>query len=90
MAETGPIQIDTKTITAAGTAEDLTARDIKCASVLVRPIPSNTTPVYIVDTVTESQKIVIPQTGMIVPINNPILIKIDADTNGEGVDWMAI
>ena len=90
MAEIGPVFVDSKTIAVAGTAEALTTRDIHCSSVHIRPIPGNTTPVFIVDTATESQKYVLPDTGVTVPINNPALIIIDADTNGEGVDWMAV
>ncbi len=90
MAETIPIAVDSKTVAVAGTAEALTTRDISCASVFLLPKSGNTNNVYIVDLTTESQKLIIPTGGLTLPISNPSIIKIDVDTNTEGLDWVAV
>ena len=95
MAKEGQaVSIDEKTITAAGTPEFLTTRDIECSSVVIRALAGNTNPVYVVDSDDGSKKF--PDDGLdagqstTVPITNPALIKIDVTTNGEGVVWMAV
>ena len=90
MAESIAIAVDTKTVTAAGTAEAITTRDISCTSVFLLPLTTNTDDVQLVDLTTESKKIAIPSTGLTIPISNPALIKIDVVVNGEGLDWVAI
>ena len=91
MPEPGPIYSEaSKTVTAAGTPEALTTRDISCTSVFIVPLTSNTGSVYVVDSVTDAKRTPIPTAGVTLPIGNPALIQIDADTNGEGVSWLAV
>ncbi len=89
-SEVGPIYVDSKTVTAAGTAEALTTRSIECTSVFLRPLVGNTDAVYVVDSTTESQKFEIPSSGLTVTVTHPKFIKVDADTSGEGVEWVAV
>ncbi len=84
------IAVDTKDVSAAGTPEALTTRDILCASVFIIPKAANTNPVFIADDATDTKLVTIPTGGLTVPINDPRLITIDVTTNGEGVEWMAI
>lgn len=90
MAEAIPIAVDSKTVAASGTAEVLTTRDITCTSVFLLPKRTNTNQVYLVDLTTESRMIRIPTGGLTLPISNPALLKIDVDTNGEGLDWITV
>ena len=88
--ETIPIAVGSKTVTAAGTAEAITTREISCAAVFLLPKSTNTDNVLLVDLTTESQTIPIPTAGLTLPVNNPALIKIDVAVNGEGIDWVAV
>ncbi len=88
--ENKTLYVDTKTVTAAGTPEALTTRDINCNSVFIRPLSTNTNKAYVVDLTTESKKIEIRGIGITLPIKDPSTIKIDVDTNGEGVEWIAV
>ncbi len=89
-AEVGQIFVDSKTVSANGTAEVITTRDIACTSVFLLPKSGNTNNVYLVDFTTETKKLIIPTSGLTLPISNPALIKIDVDTNDEGLDWVAV
>lgn len=87
--EVGPVHIDSKTVTVAGTPEALTTREVLCSSVFLLPLSTNTDTVYVVDSETDAKTFPIPSGGVAVPINNPALIEIDAEVSGEGVTWMA-
>ena len=90
MAKEGiAIAVDSKTVTTAGTVEALTTRDILCSSVFIRPLVTNTRRTYVVDLTTTTQKFELPNGGHNFSVNNPSLIKIDVDLDGEGVDWVA-
>ncbi len=88
--EVGQVFVDSKTVSAAGTPEAITTRDIACDSVLLLPKSGNMNNVYIVDFTTETKTFPIPTSGLTLPISNPALIKIDVDTNDEGLDWVAV
>lgn len=88
--EQGPIYVDSKTVSSAGTPEALTTREIQCSSVFIQPLSTNCDSVYIVDSVTGSKTLTIPSSGISVPVQNPALIKIDVGTNDEGVEWLAV
>lgn len=88
--EQGPVYVDSKTVTVAGTPEALTTREIQCASVFILPKSGNTGNAELVDTLTTTKQITIPTAGITVPIGNPALIKIDVTVSGEGVDWVAV
>ncbi len=90
MAEVGQNFVDSKTISAAGTPEAITTRVITCTSVFLLPKTGNTNNVYIVDFTDETKTFPIPTSGLTLPISNPALIKIDVDTNDEGLDWVAV
>lgn len=88
--ETGQIFVDSATVSAAATPEAITTREITCTSVFLLPKSGNTNNVYLVDFTTETKKLIIPTSGLTLPISNPALIKIDVDTNDEGLDWVAV
>ncbi len=90
MAETGPVFADSKTVTTAGTPEALTTRDIRCRSVFLVPISTNTGVAKVVDSVTNAKICTIPAGGITLPIGNPAAIDIDVSVNGEGVEWCAV
>ena len=48
-AEIGNVFVDSKTVTAAGTAEFITTRDVQCTSVYLLPKSGNTGNVLLVD-----------------------------------------
>ncbi len=88
--ETGQVFVDSKTVSANGTPEAITTREITCGSVFLLPKSGNTNNVYLVDFTTETKLLIIPTSGLTLPISNPALIKIDVDTNAEGLDWVAV
>lgn len=88
--ETAPPYVDSKTVSVAATPEVLTARDIKCQSVFLLPLDTNTGDVYVVDTADTTKKMRIPAGGLSLPIGDPANISIDVDTSGEGVEWAAV
>lgn len=86
--EQGPVYIDEKDVTSAGTPEALTTREIQCSSVHIVPNAGHT--VYIVDSVTNSKLFTVSSTGVTLPINDPRNIKVDVGTNGQGMTWVAV
>lgn len=88
--ETGQVFVDSATVTTNGTPEVITSREIACTSVFLLPKTGNSNNVYLVDFTTETKLLIIPTSGITLPISNPTLIKIDVDTNGEGLDWVAV
>lgn len=88
--ETGKVYVDSKTVATAGTPEALTTREIRCGSVFILPKSANTGDVELCDNITTSQQLVIPASGITLPINDPASILIDVTVNGEGVDWVAV
>jgi len=90
MAEVGQVFVDSKTVTTNGTAEVLTTRDVTCTSVFLLPKVANTGDLLLVDFTTESKTLIVPTSGITLPIGNPALIKIDVSVNGEGCDWVAV
>lgn len=84
--------VDSKNVTAsAGSAsESLTSRDIHCDSVYLFPAEGNTGDVYVVDPEDVSKNIAIPTAGITIPVNNPSLIQVAADTSGDDIEWVAV
>lgn len=86
----GPVTVDTKTVAAAGTPEDLTADDVTCTQVFIIANEENSgVNVYIVDSKDDAKKVVVPAVGRTLPISNPTLIRVDVDVNGDKLDWGA-
>jgi hypothetical protein len=89
-SEVGPIYVDSLTVTAAGTAEALTARSIECTSVFLKPLVGNTDAVYVVDSATETKKFEVLSSGLTLTVTHPKFVKIDVEVSGEGVEWVAV
>lgn len=89
----------TKTVTAAGTRERLTATSTPVAWVMFSPIPTNTNPLFVGDSnvsstrgtvvpkysATAQNAVMFPPCGGVPNCYNLNQIYIDATTNGEGV-----
>ena len=88
--EAGQVFVDSKTVTAAGTPEALTTREITCTSVFLLTKVANTGNVLLVDFTTNTKQFLIPPAGITLPIGNPALINIDVSVNAEGLDWIAV
>lgn len=87
----GPITVDSKTVSSAGTPEDLTADTVRCTSVFIIEDPANSgANVYLVDSNSASKKIEVPASGLTLPVDNPALLRVDVDTDGDAVNWVAI
>ena len=88
-----------KTVTAAGTPEQLTPTKLSgCKSILIQPIVnddgsnSNTGVVRVGEgTVTADLRMTIRQgdAGICFPCEDPTLLMVDAGVNGDGVTWTA-
>lgn len=87
----GPVNVNSKTVTSAGTAEALTATSTPCTSVYVVKNENNTgAQIYICDSGTPTQKIRVPATGITVPVQDAADVLVDVDTDGDAVDWLAV
>lgn len=83
--------VDSKTVTVAGTPEALTTDEIECTSVYLIAKGTNTgANVYIVDPVTDAKTIPVPAGGITVVITDPRRIRVDVDTSGDIVLWLAM
>ena len=88
--EVGQVFVDSKTVSANGTAEFITTRVIRCTSVFILPKAANTGDLLLVDFTTETKKLIVPLSGITLPMSNPALIKIDVTVNDDGCDWVAL
>ena len=88
--EHGPIYVDDKDVTTAGTPEALTDRNILCSSVAILPKSGNVGDILLVDSVTPSKTAAIPAGGITIAVNRPAAIQIDVTNSGDGVKWFAV
>ena len=90
MTETLPPYVDTVDIPTAGTPVVLTSRVLHVRSVALFGASGNVGTVYVVDNATTAKKTPIPSGGIVLPINDPRNIQVDADNNGDDVEWIAV
>lgn len=88
--EVGPYYVDTKTVTASGTPEALTTREITCTSVFIRGLKANTGDLLLSDVATPASTSRIPSGGITLPVEDPRKINIDVSVSGEGAEWIAL
>ncbi len=90
MAETQPPYVDSTDIPTAGTPVALTTRALHVKSVALTPASGNTGTVYVVDNATPANRWPIPVEGVVLPVNDMRVIQVDADNNGDDVEWIAV
>ena len=82
--------VDTKTVAAAGTPEQLTTREVNVDSIFIKPIEGQSGELFLVDSTTMTKKITIGTAGITLPTPDPRIIFIDVETNGQGAEWVAV
>lgn len=88
--ESGNIFNGSKDVATAGTPEFMTAREVAGRSCFILPKAGNTGIIYIVDDTTPATKFPIPTSGITLPLDNPAVVQLDVDTDGDGVNWILV
>lgn len=80
-----------QTVTTAGTAEALASTKTEIVAVIIKALVGNTNNIYVGDSdVASSNGFVLgPGDPVVLAIDDLSKVLIDADTDGEGVSWLA-
>lgn len=94
----GTVVSGQKTVTAAGTAEQLTTTGLSCTRIIIQALAGNGGAIYIgndgADDVTSANGFILGATEgandrIELSVADPAQIWVDAAVNGEGVSWIA-
>lgn len=81
-----------KTVTAAGTAEKLSATSVPCSQVTIKSLSTNSGIVYVGNadvSSTTGYELAAANSEVTIPIDDASKVYVDVASNGEGVSWIA-